>query len=820
MKNNTFFLFLFSISFIFSQQQEKNKNEIIIQGTVIDGNTKQPLEYATVILKNKETSLLSGGLTDFNGNFKIATPQATYEVSVKYISFKSKIFPVEEININKKFGIIALYENTNSLNEIVIVAEKTTVDIRLDKKIFNIGKDLSIRGGNASDVLGNVPSVQVDVEGNVSLRGNENVTILIDGRPSALVGMNGADALRQIPAEAIEKVEVITSPSARYDAEGTAGILNIILRKNKLVGFNGSLQLDLGIPERVGTAFNANWRTEKWNFFTNTGFRYNATPGNAFSDSDFLSSTAQNARVLESRKFGRLSRSLFTSFGAEYYLTPNSSVIGNIVFNSGNDDDVNTNDIKRFNSEGVINEATFRTESEGEDENRMQYTVDYVNNFNKNGRKLSISSQYSTEAENVLNNITEVDTSLNLLNDLEQVIEDQDENSGLFQVDYVHPVGEDIQYEAGYRGNYRNIFNSFFLAERQDFENNGPLIPDAGLNNSFNYEEFVNAAYFQYGQKFNKISLLAGVRYEYTSIEIAQQTATTKNNRSYGNLFPTVNLGFEFKDGENITLGYNRRIRRPRGRSLNPFPSRSSESNMYSGNVALNPVITDALDLGYLKRWDKFTLSSSLYYNISTDNWERIQEETGMLTDNGDPITRRFPINLSTEERVGLELTLNYRPIKAWNINSDFNLYNVTSAGDYKSLTTNVTQNFDFENTSFFIRLNQKISLPGKTDVQINTNYRGPSQNAQTKSKGVFSMNLAASRDLFDESASLSLNFSDVFNSSISQRTTILPNFLEQYSEFQWRDPQIRISFVYRFNQKKERERKGSGTDGGEDYEG
>ena len=820
MKNNTFFLFLFSISFIFSQQQEKNKNEIIIQGTVIDGNTKQPLEYATVILKNKETSLLSGGLTDFNGNFKIATPQATYEVSVKYISFKSKIFPVEEININKKFGIIALYENTNSLNEIVIVAEKTTVDIRLDKKIFNIGKDLSIRGGNASDVLGNVPSVQVDVEGNVSLRGNENVTILIDGRPSALVGMNGADALRQIPAEAIEKVEVITSPSARYDAEGTAGILNIILRKNKLVGFNGSLQLDLGIPERVGTAFNANWRTEKWNFFTNTGFRYNATPGNAFSDSDFLSSTAQNARVLESRKFGRLSRSLFTSFGAEYYLTPNSSVIGNIVFNSGNDDDVNTNDIKRFNSEGVINEATFRTESEGEDENRMQYTVDYVNNFNKNGRKLSISSQYSTEAENVLNNITEVDTSLNLLNDLEQVIEDQDENSGLFQVDYVHPVGEDIQYEAGYRGNYRNIFNSFFLAERQDFENNGPLIPDAGLNNSFNYEEFVNAAYFQYGQKFNKISLLAGVRYEYTSIEIAQQTATTKNNRSYGNLFPTVNLGFEFKDGENITLGYNRRIRRPRGRSLNPFPSRSSESNMYSGNVALNPVITDALDLGYLKRWDKFTLSSSLYYNISTDNWERIQEETGMLTDNGDPITRRFPINLSTEERVGLELTLNYRPIKAWNINSDFNLYNVTSAGDYTNLSTNVTQNFDFENTSFFIRLNQKISLPGKTDLQINTNYRGPSQNAQTKSKGVFSMNLAASKDLFDESASLSLNFSDVFNSSISQRTTILPNFLEQYSEFQWRDPQIRISFVYRFNQKKERERKGSGTDGGEDYEG
>jgi hypothetical protein len=810
---------LCTLSTLFSQKQN-NPNSINISGKVVDIRTKQPLEYATIIIKNTETEKVSGGITDLNGEFSIEMPKATYQISVAFISFESAKFPEEKITANKYLGIIKLAEATNGLNEIVIVAEKTTVDIRLDKKIFNIGKDLSIRGGNASDVLGNVPSVQVDVEGNVSLRGNENVTILIDGRPSALVGMNGADALRQIPAEAIEKVEVITSPSARYDAEGTAGILNIILRKNKLVGFNGSLQLDLGIPERVGTAFNANWRTEKWNFFTNTGFRYNATPGNAFSDSNFLSSTAQNARVLESRKFGRLSRSLFTSFGAEYYLTTNSSVIGNIVFNSGNDDDVNTNDIKRFNSEGVINEATFRTESEGEDEKKIQYTIDYVNNFSQNGRKLSISAQYSAEAENILNNITEVETSVNLLNDLEQVIEDQDENSGLFQVDYVHPVGEDIQYEAGYRGNYRDIFNSFFLAERQDFENNGPLVPDAGLNNSFNYEEFVNAAYFQYGQKFYKISLLAGVRYEYTSIEIAQQTATTKDKRSYGNLFPTVNLGFEFKDGENITLGYNRRIRRPRGRSLNPFPSRSSESNIYSGNVALNPVITDALDLGYLKRWDKFTLSTSLYYNISNDNWERIQEDTGMLTDNGDPITRRFPINLSTEERVGLEFTLNYRPLKAWNINSDFNLFNVTSAGDYTNPTTNFTQNFDFENTSFFIRLNQKITLPGKTDLQINTNYRGPSQNAQTKSKGVFSMNLAASKDLFNERASLSLNFSDVFNSRISQRTTILPNFLEQYSEFQWRDPQIRISFVYRFNQKKKRERKGGGISSGEDYEG
>ena len=820
IKNFTLFICcFFTIATLFSQKLNTS-NSIIISGKVIDFKSKQPLEYATIIIKNTITKEVSGGVTNLDGFFSVEMPKATYVIDVAFISFQSVKFQKENIISDKDLGVIELSEATNGLDEIVIVAEKTTVDIRLDKKIFNIGKDLSIRGGNASDVLGNVPSVQVSVEGTVSLRGNENVTILIDGRPSALVGMNGAEALRQIPAEAIEKVEVITSPSARYDAEGTAGILNIILRKNKLIGFNGSLQLDLGFPARAGTAFNANWRTEKWNLFTNTGFRYNETPGNAFSDSDFLSNTAQNVKVIENRNFGRLGRSIFTSFGAEYYLTENSSIIGNIVFNGGNDDDVNTNKIDRFNVLGDLNEATFRTESESESEQRVQYTLDYVNNFDNSGKKLSINGQYSSEIEDVLNDITEIDTQVNLLNDLEQVLENQNENRGLLQIDYVNSVGENIQYEAGYRGNYRDIFNSFYLAERKDFENNGPLIPDTSLNNSFNYEELINAAYVQYGQKFNRISLLIGLRYEHTFLEIVQEIATAKNERNYGKLFPTMNLGFEFKEGENITLGYNRRIRRPRGRSLNPFPSRSSESNVYSGNIDLNPVITDAIDLGYLKRWDKFTLSTSLYYNISNDNWERIQEDTGMLTDNGDPITKRFPINLSTQERKGLELTLNYRPFKIWNINSDFNVYNVTSKGNYTNTSTDITQNFDFINTSYFIRLNQKITLPSAVDLQINTNYRGPSENAQTKSKGVFSLNIAASKDLFNERASLSLNFSDVFNSRISQRRTTIPDFLEQYSEFQWREPQLRISFVYRFNQKKKKVNGGRETNDGEGFEG
>lgn len=609
--------FLFTVLFftsIYIKAQSPTEASVTLTGKIVDDATNEPLEYATVVLTDVKTKKISGGVTDEKGEFNITTPKGTYNVRFEYISFKSVSFPNKVIDKSIDFGTIKLKENASKLDEIVIVAEKTTVDIRLDKKIYNIGKDLSISGGSASDVLGNVPSVQVDVEGNISLRGNENVTILIDGRPSALVGINGANALRQIPAEAIERVEVITSPSARYDAEGTAGILNIILRKNKLIGFNGSIQLNAGHPDRYGAAFNANLRTTKFNFFTNTGWRYNGSPGNSLNDSQYFSSNARNARVIEDRQFNRLGRSLFTSFGTEYYINNNSSIIGNIVFNSGNDDDRNINDINRFDSQGNINEATLRTENESEDQQRIQYTLDYVNNFDGNGKRLTANAQYSTDLEDIFNNITEVDTQINELNDLERVLENQDEKRALLQVDFVNPVGEDVQYEMGYRGNYRDIFNSFFLSERQDFVNNGPLIPDTGLNNSFNYKEFVNAFYFQYGQEFGKISLLAGLRHEFTAVEIDQETSTTSAKKSYNNFFPTVNLGYEISEGQNITLGYNRRIRRPRGRFLNPFPSRSSESNIFSGNVDLNPVISDALDFGYLKRWEKVTLSTSVYY--------------------------------------------------------------------------------------------------------------------------------------------------------------------------------------------------------------
>jgi outer membrane cobalamin receptor len=816
-------ILLFTLILINSLGYSQNSaSTITVKGKLIDKSSGAPLEFATVSFLSTDPNVSpQGGVTDLEGAYQFQIKPGTYQVRWDYITFKSVIRENEVINADKDYGIIAMEVDTAQLDAVVVIAEKTTVDIRLDKKIYNIGQDLTVRGGSASDVLDNVPSVSVDVEGNVALRGNDNVTILIDGRPSALVGFNGTEALRQIPADAIEKVEVITSPSARYDAEGTAGILNIILRKNKLIGFNGTVQLDLGYNPLLGSSVNGNYRTDKWNFFTNTGFRYRERPGNAGSNSRFFSTDPVTGErtltreVIEGRDFDRVGRNFFTSLGAEYYIDDSSSIVGNLVYRVGNDDDLNSNRIDRFDFINNLNLPTSRAEQESEDESDIQFSLDYRNDLDEDGQKLNASLQFSRSNEEERANITEFDSDTDILNDLERTLANEDENNALLQIDYVLPVGEDVQWEAGYRGNYRDISNSFFLEERLVFPD-GPLVPDAGLNNTFDYEELVNAFYGQYGQEFNKFSLLAGLRFEQTNVEIRQLTSQSVDTKDYSNLFPTLNLGYEIKEGENITLGYNRRVRRPRGRFLNPFPSRSSESNIFQGNVDLDPTFTNSVDLGYLKRWKKVTLSSSIYYNNSTDNWEFVQTETGEITDNGDPIIRRSPINLSTQERFGYEFTLTYRPFKWWTVNSDFNLFRVINDGSFGN------QNFDFENTTYFARLNQKFSLPAGIDFQARLNYRGPSEDAQSVNRGILSMNLAASKDILDDKATISMNASDLFNSRRRERSTTLRDDLGNISvisdsDFQWRERQINVSFVYRFNQKKKEGREGERGDGGDE---
>ncbi|MDG2073904.1 MAG: TonB-dependent receptor, partial [Polaribacter sp.] len=574
---------LFSISAIIAQRPAQAKT-FSVSGKVIDKDTKEPLEYATVVLKNIKDNKLSGGITDGKGEFFIKIAGGTYDISVEFISFKTVNFKNTTIDKDIKLGTVILSEDGQVLDEVNIIPEKSTVDIRLDKKIYNVGKDMTVKGGSVSDVLDNVPSVSVDVEGAVSLRGNENVRILIDGKPSSLVGLDGASALRQLPADAIERVEVITSPSARYDAEGTAGIINIILRKGKVTGFNGSINPSIGNPTQYGISTNLNYRTKKYNLFTNSGYSYRDGPGNSINNSTYFDNSGNITGYLnELRNNNRLRKGFNTSFGMEYYINDNSSILGNVVIRKSDGENTSSNNVEVFDASNSLTDTRTRNENELSDSKSFQYSINYTNKLNDTGKKLTIDLQYSKSDQDETGTIFQNSAFVEDNNTI------QNSERKLFQIDYVFPKEDGSQIELGYRANLEK--------SNSDYKNT-PIIPYTNPlldpSNNLEFTQNVYAFYGQYGKKHDKFSYLLGLRGELTDQKINLLTTNENYDKSYIGLFPTVNLGYELNDTESITVGYSKRLRRPRSYFLNPFESRSSETNIFKGNVSLDPTYTNS----------------------------------------------------------------------------------------------------------------------------------------------------------------------------------------------------------------------------------
>lgn len=816
MKIFLYLLFTFATAFTFAQHPEKK--QFTIKGTILEEGTDYPLEYATVSFIDRQGKVVTGGITDIEGNFKIEVPRGIYTVKYEFISYKTKELPNQNLTKNTTLPTAKLALDAASLDEVVVRAETTEVQIRLDKKVYNIGKDLTAGGATVSDALNNVPSVTVDVDGAIALRGNDNVRILINGKPSAIAGFGSTDALRQLPAEAIERVEVITSPSARYDAEGTAGILNIILKKEKTLGLNGSLSTSIGVPLNSSASGNINLRTDKFNIFNTTGVYYRSGPGNAFFNNNYFSRNLLDEngepitidptfdQVIEDRKYDRMRKGFNTNLGIEYFLTKKSSVTASGFYRKSDGDDQTTNNTLNYNN-NILSERITRVEDEIEKDETYQLSLNYVNNFNDHGHKLTADFQYEKDRETERSRISQqMDFPGTEPLPKEDILQKQNQTEYLAQADYVLPIGENAQFEAGYRGSFDESVTDYALF--QEMGTTGNFIKNDSLSNIFTYNENVNAFYSQYGNKFGKFSFLLGLRVENTQLrgKVAAENVTENApfslnfDKNYTGLFPTVNLTLEIKDNENITLGYNRRINRPRHWFINPFPSRSSETNIFQGNPALDPAYASAFDLGYLKRWKKLTLTTSIYYQYETDAFERVQEETGEVTSNGIPVIRTLPINLSTNQRYGFELGLLYNPAKWLNLNGSFNYFLFKTEGFYNHV------DYGAENTSYFGRFSSKVKLPSKIEWQTNAFYRGPSNNSQTETEGILSINVALSKDIINDNATLALNVSDLLNTRKRNSLTTTDTFTSE-SEFQWRQRQVNLTFTYRFNQKKQRQR-------------
>lgn len=781
--------------------------EITITGKVIDKDTNDPLEYATVaFFSKKENKIVEGGITDANGNFSIKITEGIYDVTIEYISYKKITIPNKKLSSDVNLGTIALEIDFAALGEVEIIAERTTVEIKLDKKIYNVGKDLTVSGGTVSDVLDNIPSVSVDVEGNVALRGNDNVTILINGKPSGLVGLNSTEALRQLPADAIERVEVITSPSARYQSEGTAGILNIILRRSKLQGFNGAITANVGYPQSAGLSGNVNYRTGNVNFFNTTSYNYREFPGHSYTNTRYK--TTGNY-LDEKNDWETISKGLTSNIGLEWYINDSASLTTSLVYRDSDNNQDSKNILSQYDENLNLIGISNRFEPANGNSKTIQYATNFTKNFSKSGHTFTFDFQYEDNDDDKNSIIINDGTNSEIIETLE------DQQNILLQSDYVLPIGENSQFELGYRGDFSTKSTDYTVQLLNDTTNDFEI--DNGLSNIFNFKVYVNAFYTQYGSKINKFSYLLGLRMENTQTTIDQPTNGYFKKKNITGLFPTINFSYELNDKESLSLGYSRRLERPRGHYLNPFPSRTSITNIFQGNPDLDPSYSGLYDLGYLNRFSKVTLSTSIYYQHEKDDSNWVSFETGeTVLINGEevPVVQRTPVNMATKDRFGYEFNLNYTPTKKWRINTDFNLFKNITRGDYNGV------NYDADNLSWNVRLSNKYTLPGNIDWQTNMDYRGPSQDAQNSRDGIFSINLALSKDLFKDKASIAFNVNDLLDSRRYKGEVNTSSFFST-RDIQFRGGQsFNLSFTYRFNQKKKPERQNNGGGQGFDMEG
>ena len=789
-------IFLF-LTLLFSAYINSQENNLTISGKIIDSDFNTPLEYATIsIYDSKKQNLINGVISDNSGFFSIELTKGLYDLKIEYISFETKTLEKIDVQNSIDLGIISLSINENLLDEIEVIGEKTEIEIKLDKTVYNIGKDLTLKGSSVSDVLDNLPSLEVDIDGNVSLRGNQSVRILINGKPSGLVGISSNDALKQFPSESVEKVEVITSPSARYNAEGTAGIINIVLRKNKLAGLNGSASLNLGDPRRVGISTNLNFRTKKISLFGNIGDNSTKYINGFKNETEYFTGREKNNFLYENGERNSERNSNYYNGGIEYFFDEKTSFVASFVNNSS-DGLTNTSNLidQTFDN---INSLSERLEDENEIDENKEFSFNFSKKFNDKGHELTIDYQkeksFEIESSSILNSKLKPIYERYLS---EKIKTDENQNSELYKIDYVLPIGEEGQFEAGFRRSNQHQ-KIDYLVEKED--SLGNYILDNNLSNTLLYNEKVNAYYTQYGNKKNNFSFLLGLRFEESITNVTQVVNGDNTKKKYNDLFPTLNLALELKEDETITLGYNRRIRRARSYFINPFPSRSSITNIFQGNPNIEPTYSNGIDLGYLKRFSQTTINGSIYFRKSTGEFTFITESTGesvLVNGNLVPVIRRTPINLASNSQTGVEFNVNYTQSKLWRVRGNINFFESDLKGEYNGVV------YDSKNFSWSGGLNNYLKIFSSVDWQTSLSYRAPQKTAVSNRKARISSNTALSKDLMKDKLTLTFKVNDIFETQKWRIESFNENY-RSYSESSWRGGRnFELNLIYRFNQKK-----------------
>jgi len=783
------------LSFTVLKAQKKASDKIILTGKILDSSTKKPLEYASVFLENNIHNTSLGTTTNKKGKFSLNVPVGTYKITVSFLSFKNYTVS-QNLTKNTNLGVIILNYNVDKLKAVELNYTKDIVEFKLDKKIYNVSKDIANTGGTALTVLDNAPYVSVGADNSVSIRNNSNIQILINGKPSGIVDGDMSN-LTAIPANSIEKVVIITNKSAKYDAESSGGILNIILKKGKGMGLNTSIETHVGMPDDDGLSANINYRSKTVNFFSTTGYNHSSNPEKELVKQEYLNQSLTITGFFEENdKTTKQANSFLTNFGADFYLNTKTTLTASVLFKT-RDKNYNTRSfLNDFDASNTLIKTSNRKEDNDNNVDRYEYTLSLVRDLKKEGENISVDFSYNHAKANALGLILEENTFPSAPNKEQNVTKDQKLDTYLFQTDYTLPVGKNAQIETGIKSATRNYNNNYKVSERDNTTNTFNTI--GGFDDTVKYDETINAAYLQYSN-YKKWSYSFGLRIENTNINIGLLNANSDNKKDYTDIFPSASLSYKFKDKSTLSLSYSRSIDRPSLRNINPFISFSNERFQTVGNLDLNPYYTDFVELSYYKKFKSLRLGTSLYYSYSKDLLTYILEKTNLTTSDGFTIFKRKPINNGNYSIWGGDLNLTYYPIKRIRLRANSSFFNVDISKTIDAL-------YDDVEFRWYTNVSSLVTFKNGLKFQIKYNYQSTFGVGIIKLRPIQYTSIAFSKEILKKQATLTFRVNDIFETRIDKLFSeeALTNSLRRV---QYNDRQFLLSFTYRIKQKKRRDK-------------
>ncbi|MFN8254982.1 MAG: TonB-dependent receptor [Bacteroidales bacterium] len=810
--NKKIFILLVSLivssGFLFSQPTEvpgQMPANGVISGKILD-DTDNPVEYATITIHSlKDSSIVTGGITNNKGEFKFTELKlGAYYMVIKLLGFESKeinpiyLFPKGRgpgQGTEQDFGSIKLSSSSISLNEVNVVADKNHVQYKIDKKVVNVSQDINSASGTAVDVLQNIPSVSVDLDGNVALRGSGSFTVLIDGKPSAL---EGSEALQAIPANMIENIEIITNPSAKFDPDGAAGIINIILKKRKSLGLNGIVNASVGTNDKYSGSLILNYKIGKFNLTGGFDYRDETRYGSGLTDVTTTDTSTFPTTFYYNDSYGNRNFNNYGigfQFGIDYYINDNNTLSltgrgGNREFNR-----VSSTNYHTYTNPVSSDVYYLRNTDGGFGGNMGNYNLDFEHKFKKPGQKLNASVNYSSR------NGTRLDHSSKYLTDQDFNINDDNpelskqdqigpDDEFRYKLDYVSPIGETGSLETGYQGRNSIEKENFVYSDYDPL--NDAWIKDPLKSSDVNFYENIHAVYGTYASKIWGFEYKIGLRTEYFDRLVEQVTMNEEFKMDKFDFFPSAYITRQISKTKQVQVNYSRRINRPGGRQLNPFVDYSDPIRLFQGNPYLQPEYVDSYELNFQNTFKQSFVSIETFYRKTNNLISDVAYSLG-----GDTILRTFE-NLNYDNSLGVELNSNLVITKWWRFNASASAYFYQVFGEVEG------QNTSNESFNWNLRINNSFNFKTKTRVQLTGFYNGPSANIQGTRKGFFFSNISVRQDMLKDKMSLTLSCQDVFGTGKFEGTTTTST-QEIYNKFSREARVFSLALTYRLNNFKQK---------------